>query len=233
MPTAATARRCRCRASSPACRCSSRRGSCMNERKTIAIVVAALACIAVPARAQTPAAPTAAADTAAGIPVQNDLVKAKCGSCHRADAQGRMTRISYRRATPENWEKTIKRMATLNHVNLEPNDARAILKYLADRHGLAPEEARPIAFDAERRMIEYSYTADKDTSDLCSSCHSFAPVLSERRTKEEWDLLVAMHRGHYPLVANQPMNNGPGFRRDRKSTRLNSSHQIISYAVFC
>src|SRR5947208_8892279 len=31
--------------------------------------------------------------------------------------------------------------------------------------------------------------------------------------------------------------NGGGFgtamRRDRKSTRLNSSHQIISYAVFC
>src|SRR5258708_24872757 len=29
--------------------------------------------------------------------------------------------------------------------------------------------------------------------------------------------------------------NGPGrlARRDRKSTRLNSSHQIISYAVFC
>src|SRR5258708_26625083 len=24
-----------------------------------------------------------------------------------------------------------------------------------------------------------------------------------------------------------------GLRRDRKSTRLNSSHQIISYAVFC
>src|SRR5207244_13593484 len=26
---------------------------------------------------------------------------------------------------------------------------------------------------------------------------------------------------------------GDPFRRDRKSTRLNSSHQIISYAVFC
>src|SRR5258708_21413273 len=25
----------------------------------------------------------------------------------------------------------------------------------------------------------------------------------------------------------------PSFSRDRKSTRLNSSHQIISYAVFC
>ena len=124
-----------------------------------------------------------------------------------------MSRISYRRATPENWERTIKRMVTLNHANLEPSDARAILKYLSDHLGLAPEEARPIAFDAERRMIEYTYTADKETSDLCSSCHSFARVQSERRTKEEWGLLVAMHRGYYPLVDNQPMNGGSGFRR--------------------
>src|SRR5258708_31614449 len=29
-------------------------------------------------------------------------------------------------------------------------------------------------------------------------------------------------------ASKQPMN-----KRDRKSTRLNSSHQIISYAVFC
>src|SRR5215216_2183292 len=28
-------------------------------------------------------------------------------------------------------------------------------------------------------------------------------------------------------------SDGRGNRRDRKSTRLNSSHQIISYAVFC
>ena len=42
-----------------------------------------------------------------------------------------------------------------------------------------------------------------------------ARVLSERRTKEEWELLVAMHRGYYPLVDNQPMNGGQGFRRTR------------------
>src|SRR5438552_6685914 len=29
------------------------------------------------------------------------------------------------------------------------------------------------------------------------------------------------------------VGRGGGGRRDRKSTRLNSSHQIISYAVFC
>src|SRR5258708_18466384 len=33
--------------------------------------------------------------------------------------------------------------------------------------------------------------------------------------------------------ANPAPNAGPGCRSDRKSTRLNSSHQIISYAVFC
>jgi quinohemoprotein amine dehydrogenase len=169
-----------------------------------------------PASAQPPAQGAAATTTEnEGIPVQSDLVRSRCGSCHRSDDQGRMSRISYRRATPENWEKTIKRMATLNKVNLEPADARNILKYLADHHGLAPEEERPIAFEAERRMVEYTYTADKETSDTCSSCHSFARVLSDRRTKEEWELLVAMHRGYYPLVDNQPMNNGPGFRRQR------------------
>src|SRR5437868_2570066 len=150
-----------------------------------------------------------------GIPVTSDLVRAKCGSCHRSDDKMRMSRISYRRATPENWERTIKRMVTLNHVNLEPADARAILKYLADHQGLAPDETRPIQFDAERRMIEYTYGADKDASDNCSSCHTIARVLGERRTKEEWGLLLAMHRGYYPLVDTQPMNGGQGWRRTR------------------
>jgi len=77
-----------------------------------------------------------------------------------------MTRISYRRATPENWERTIKRMVSLNHVTLSPEDARAILRYLADHQGLAPEELRPIAFEAERRMIDYTYKADETTANL-------------------------------------------------------------------
>src|SRR6267378_1308168 len=168
------------------------------------------------ARAQPPA--EGSAQSAApndGIPVQNDVVRARCGSCHKSDDKGRMSRISYRRASPENWERTVKRMATLNKVSLNPADARTIVKYLSDHFGLAPEEQRPIAFEAERRMIEYTYDKDKDTSDTCSSCHSMARVLSERRTKEEWELLVAMHRGYYPLVDNQPMNNGQGFRRTR------------------
>ena len=78
-----------------------------------------------------------------------------------------MSRISYRRATPGELGATIKRMVTLNKVKLEPADAREILKYLSDHNGLAPEEARPVAFEAERRLVDFTYDADKDTADLC------------------------------------------------------------------
>lgn len=187
--------------------------------KTVTVVASALLiCSAARTQAQpppqSPPGPAAAARDD-GIPIDNDLVRTRCGGCHRSDDKKRMSRISYRRATPENWERTIKRMVALNHATLEPADARAILKYLADHLGLAPEELRPIEFEPEHRMVEFSYTADKDTADTCGSCHSMSRVLSERRTKDEWGLLIAMHRGYYPLVDNQPMANGLGFRRSR------------------
>src|SRR5258708_21339032 len=37
----------------------------------------------------------------------------------------------------------------------------------------------------------------------------------------------------YILTAARCNDGFPSLQRDRKSTRLNSSHQIISYAVFC
>jgi len=151
-----------------------------------------------------------------GIPVTSPLVRQKCGSCHRADDQGRMTRISYRRATPEGGEETIKRMVSLNDVKLEPADAREILRYLADRHGLAPEEAQPGAFEVERRMIDFKYEKDKDTEDTCIKCHSFGRVMLQRRTKEEWELLLAMHRGYYPLVDFQAFRRGGPPPRDQQ-----------------
>ncbi|MEQ1911101.1 MAG: quinohemoprotein amine dehydrogenase subunit alpha [Vicinamibacterales bacterium] len=150
-----------------------------------------------------------------GIPVESELVKSKCGGCHKPDANNRMSRISYRRASPENWERTVERMISINHAAVSGADARVIVKYLADHNGLAPEEARPAAFEYERRIIEYAFQGDSDTAALCQACHSFGRVMSERRTNEEWGLLVAMHRGYFPLVDNQPMQNGQGFRRSR------------------
>src|SRR5438045_3040791 len=180
------------------------------------VVVWSLAIVCVPAFARAQGPPRPAAEAAAvdeGIPIDSPLVRARCGTCHKSDDKGGMARISNRRATPETWERTIKRMVALNHATLTPDDARGILKYLTDHNGLAPEELRPIAYEGERRSVEYSYTADETTANLCTSCHTMARVLSERRTKEEWELLIAMHRGYYPLVDTQPMNGGQGFMR--------------------
>ena len=44
-------------------------------------------------------------------------------------------------------------MISLNHAEVEPAQAREIVKYLADNHGLAPEEAKTVAFEAERRLV--------------------------------------------------------------------------------
>src|SRR5712691_4846568 len=85
-------------------------------------------------QAPAPAPTTAANAPADGLPIESELVRARCGVCHRVDDQMRMSRISYRRATPENWERTIKRMVSLNHAVLEVTEARDILKYLADKN---------------------------------------------------------------------------------------------------
>ena len=134
-----------------------------------------------------------------GFPIESASVREACGLCHAPDEKGRMTRISFRRTTPEGWQQTIRRMGALNGMSLEPEKAREVLRYLANHLGLAPEEARPAAFEVERRMIDYKY-ADKDTEQVCSKCHSMGRVIAERRTREEWELLLAMHRGYYPLV---------------------------------
>ena len=167
------------------------------------------------ARQQPPQAPVAqgpvgsTTPTDEGIPVTDVEVVKACGGCHVPDDKQRMTRISYRRATPENWELTIRRMMSLNNVQITPEVARHVIKSLSDSHGLAPEEARTIMFDAERRLIDFTYAADKDTDDLCSKCHSMGRVLSERRTKDEWNGLIAMHRYYYPGIDGA----SGGFRR--------------------
>jgi quinohemoprotein amine dehydrogenase len=141
-----------------------------------------------------------AQDTNEGIPIASEAVKQACGVCHKADDKQRMSRISYRRTTPEGWQETVRRMVTLHSAQLDVERAREVVRYLSNNHGLAPEEVAPAAFEVERRIVDYRYQADAETHRVCSSCHSIGRVLHQRRTKEEWDLLMAMHRGFYPLV---------------------------------
>lgn len=152
--------------------------------------------------------PAAQGQSEAGIPITNKTVQTACAPCHRADEAGLMSRVSFRRTTPEGWETTIRRMASLNGMKIEPAAAREVLRYLSNNLGLAPEEVKPAAFESERRMIDFKYTASADAERVCSACHSIGRVLLQRRTKEEWSLLVDMHRGWYPLSDFQAFRRG-------------------------
>jgi len=152
-----------------------------------------------------------------GIPITDATVQKACGSCHRADDKQQMSRISFQRNTPEGWQTIIQRMAALNGLNIDPATARQVVKYLSTNLGLAPEEAKPVAWEAERRLIDFKYSANADAESTCNKCHSLGRVLTQRRTKTEWDLLIAMHRGWYPLVDNQAFRRGGPPPRDPAS----------------
>ena len=134
-----------------------------------------------------------------GFPVTDQRVIGKCSACHARDAKGNMTRISWIRTTPEGWEEAIKRMVRLQGVSLEPDDARKILRYLSDEHGLAPEEAKPIEYFPEHRMIDEK-VPNEDVTRSCVSCHALAKPLSWRRSADDWKLLINTHIALYPWV---------------------------------
>src|SRR6185503_9092285 len=147
-------------------------------------------------------------DTTTGFVIQDQTVIARCASCHVRDSTGRLERLSYMRKTPEGWEASIRRMVTLNDVKVDPASARAIVRYLSNQQGLSPEEARPGRFEVERRLIDYRYAADTRTEQTCRACHSLGRVITQRRTRDEWELLMATHRGYYPLVDFQAFRRG-------------------------
>lgn len=135
-----------------------------------------------------------------GFPIEHETIRARCAACHLPDSEGRMSRISFERKTPEGWQGSLQRMISLNGVTLAPEEAREIVKYLSDHLGLAPEELRPGLFEVEKRMIDHRYLADTDVEFTCIQCHSMGRVITQRRTHEEWELLMSTHRGYYPLA---------------------------------
>jgi quinohemoprotein amine dehydrogenase len=167
-----------------------------------------------------------------GIAIANATVQKACAPCHTVDDKQQISRISFRRNTPEGWQETMRRMVALNGLRIDPATAREVVKYLSHNLGLAPEEARPAAFEAERRIIDYKYTASADAEGVCNKCHSLGRVISQRRTREEWNLLIAMHRGWYPLVDNQAFRRpGPAPRDPSPDGRPPDTRHPVEKAV--
>ena len=68
------------------------------------------------------------------------------------------------------------------------------MRYLADRHSLAPSEARPVFYDAEKRPRVEELPDNANFKNVCTGCHVAARAVAERRTAGEWRLL----KGHAP-----------------------------------
>jgi quinohemoprotein amine dehydrogenase len=146
-----------------------------------------------------------------GIPVTNELVIGKCGTCHAKDPKGNLSRISWIRTTPEGWEEAIKRMVRLNGLAIEPADAKLILKYLSTYHGLAPEEAKPVMYMAEHR-IQDEAIPNESLRVTCMNCHALGRPFQWRRTREEWSLLADMHSAMFQQAEAAFRRNGAGGR---------------------
>ncbi len=141
--------------------------------------------------------------TEPGIPVTDPLVLARCGTCHTVDERGNMERISWARATPEGWQAAAKRMIAENGVSVTPLEARGIVKYLSTRNGLAPEEAKPVMYAAERRIHDESDTGSDSLQDACARCHQAARALSWRRTADDWKRFAARHGERYQFTPDR------------------------------
>jgi quinohemoprotein amine dehydrogenase len=141
----------------------------------------------------------------AGIPITDTLTIAKCGSCHIPNGSGMMRRLSYLRTTPEVWEEAIKRMVRLNGLTIAPSEASHILRYLSNNNGLAPEEAKPIFWEAEHRTFRTQEDENGVAPELqrtCNYCHTIGRVLGQRRPRDEYEKLANTHIAMFPGAEN-------------------------------
>src|SRR5438552_9682408 len=80
----------------------------------------------------------------------------------------------------------------------------------------------------------FFFSTDTATTEIYTlSLHDALPISSLRGPPGE-RRCASLPGGRCGVAARRAGRGSAGVRRqDRKSTRLNSSHQIISYAVFC
>src|SRR2546430_17176369 len=93
--------------------------------------------------------------------------------------------------------------------------------------------------------LSFFFFNDTATTEIYTlSLHDALPISTPRRRKSSWVATSSIH-ANGPLAHTLMVPAGTPFKhatygiiptrseRDRKSTRLNSSHSQISYAVFC
>src|SRR5205085_5644422 len=69
---------------------------------------------------------------------------------------------------------------------------------------------------------------------FAQTAQNYREQATELARAKSWDEAIAAYRKSLELEPKDSLTHyNLGFKLDRKSTRLNSSHSQISYAVFC
>ena len=114
---------------------------------------------------------------------------------------------------------------------------RAILKTVTKHTGISPDKITSIPAGVDFRRFDFNISGEKIRKELGLGSHQ--PLIGIVAVIRRW-------KGHNYFIDAVPLilekfpdarfvivGSGPGYEIDRKSTRLNSSHKPISYAVFC
>lgn len=116
-----------------------------------------------------------------------EILEQRCSGCHAPEQEGGpLDAIAEQRKTPEGWSMTLSRMARTHGVELQAGEARALVKYLSDRYGLAPAEVEPYRFILEQRNIRTSEEVPAPLQAGCVQCHTYARTALQYRTEDAW-----------------------------------------------
>ena len=143
-----------------------------------------------------------AADNSTG----EELINEQCLDCHKRQPDGSLRRLTDARRTPEGWDMTVGRMTQVHRIKLSPVERQTLVKYLADKYGLAPEEAGPWRYAIERRPEEVDFIEQPLVGEICARCHSYARIGLQRRSETEWRRLANFHIGQFTTTELQSNN---------------------------
>ncbi|MBP0048287.1 quinohemoprotein amine dehydrogenase subunit alpha [Marinobacterium sp. AK62] len=133
------------------------------------------------------------------------IIQNNCLACHTQEGEQAWSRISHQRKTPEGWLMTIARMQVMHGLQISDEDRRTLVKYLADRQGLAPSETEGARYALERRLNTSESFDSQAFTEMCARCHSGARVKLQRRPASEWEHLVHFHLGQWPTTEFQAL----------------------------
>ena len=138
----------------------------------------------------------------ANAPDARELVRTYCAACHVAKGDT-FDRISTIRKSPEGWSMTIFRMQNVHGLRVPDDALEPLIRYFAERQGLAPSEAAPGRFALERRPNVKDLDLGGDLGPMCGRCHTLARVSLQRRNTDEWLKLVNFHVAQFTTLEYQ------------------------------